>query len=237
MLKALLWKEWQEQRWRMGLACLWLIGLNAIGLTTRILPDMVILGMIWVPSMMILPLFAGIGLLAEERSEKTLSFLMVQPVARRSIITSKLLMGLLVCLAPVLLCGTLIWAFLGARELPEVELVSAFAFLGLFCTVLFLWQILSGIKCRRPETYVAIAIFVLGFWMVFGFVVDEYQIDHRMGDWIWWINPFAVIELLDAWSYRTAAGIWAVIGTQLAILPGLIVLIFLRFNHMRERRS
>jgi len=39
MLRALLWKEWHEQRWRVALATVWLLGMSAIGLKTRILPD------------------------------------------------------------------------------------------------------------------------------------------------------------------------------------------------------
>ncbi len=237
MLKVLLWKEWQEQRWRMGLACLWLVGLNIIGLTTRILPDLAILGMIWVPSMIILPLFAGMGLLTEEQSQRTLNFLVVQPVQRKTVMLSKLIMGLLVCLLPILFCGIFVWLFLGARELPNTELVSGLLLLAVFCTLLFFWQVLAGLRCRRPETYTAIAIGVLGLWMVFGWAVDEYRIDHRLGDWVWWINPFAVIELLDAWPYRTPGEIWAIIGIQLVILLGLGGLILYRFNRLREIRS
>lgn len=30
MLKALMWKEWHEQRWRMGLTTVWLMGLQLL---------------------------------------------------------------------------------------------------------------------------------------------------------------------------------------------------------------
>ncbi len=95
MLKALLWKEWREQQWRVALATVWLLGMTAIGLKTRILPDLVILVVIWVPTVLVLPVFFGMGLFASERRMGTLSFLMVQPVKRKTLLAAKAMVGLL----------------------------------------------------------------------------------------------------------------------------------------------
>ncbi len=62
MLKALFWKEWQEQRWRLALACIGLIGMTAIGLKTRVVPDEAIIMITLIISVFILPAFSGMGL-------------------------------------------------------------------------------------------------------------------------------------------------------------------------------
>ena len=101
MLKALLWKEWHEQRWRVALATVWLLGMTAIGLKTRILPDDAVLILIWVPTAVILPAFLGMGLFASERKAGTLPYLMVQPVGRGPILAAKVIVGLLAYVTPV----------------------------------------------------------------------------------------------------------------------------------------
>ena len=119
MLKALLWKEWHEQRWRVALATVWLLGMTAIGLKTRILPDETIIGMIWTPTAVILPVFLGMGLFAAERRNGTMPYLMVHPVSRSCILAAKVIMGLLSYLVPMVVCGVVICLTVGGRELPS----------------------------------------------------------------------------------------------------------------------
>lgn len=42
MTRALLWKEWREQRWKMAFGRVMLCGFCAIGLQTRLIPDVVV---------------------------------------------------------------------------------------------------------------------------------------------------------------------------------------------------
>ena len=127
MLKALLWKEWQEQRGRTALATVWLVGMTAIGLKTRILPDRTILSLIWIGTAVVLPLFVGMGLFASERSDRTLNFLMVRPVAHREILAAKLILGLLAYVAPFAICGTIVCLTVGGREMSLATLIAVHA--------------------------------------------------------------------------------------------------------------
>lgn len=237
MLKALLWKEWHEQRWRVALATVWLLGMTAIGLKTRILPDLAILIVIWVPTALVLPVFLGMGLFASERRAGTLSFLMVQPVQRKSLLTAKAMVGLLAYMAPLLIGGIVVCLAVGGREASAADLAGRIAVIAVFGAVLFVWQLLAGLRCRREETYILASAIVVGFWIVHGLVVDEWNLTQSLGSWIWTINPLAVAGLIDAWEYRASQEIWTTVGVQGLIAAGLTFGLWLRFRKLREGRS
>jgi len=237
MLKALLWKEWHEQRWRVALATVWLLGMTAIGLRTRILSDAMILGMIGLPTAVILPAFMGMGLFASERKDGTLAHLMAQPVSRRQILIAKVIVGLLTYVTPIVICGVAVYLAVGGRELPASYLAGGTAAMIAFGVILFAWQLLAGLRCRREETYVLASAIVLGGWIMHGLVVDEWNGTQYLGRWIWAMNPFAVVELMDAWEYRQASEIWIIAAVQGLILAGLGLGLWLRFRRLRESRS
>ncbi|MCF7975882.1 MAG: ABC transporter permease subunit [Phycisphaerae bacterium] len=237
MLKALFWKEWHEQRWRMALACVWLLGVTAIGLKTRLVPDGVVLGMIAFSMGFVLPVFAGMGLFAEERHAKTLVFLQVQPVYRWQILLTKVGMGLLVFVVPYAVTFGLVLITVGARELPLGFLVIGFMALVGFSVIMYLWQILAGLGAKRPERYAALSAAVLGMWMIQGLLVDEFARGTAWETWIWTVNPFALAELLDAWEYRSAREVWTVTAVQGVIAAGLVWAVWFRFERLRERAS
>jgi hypothetical protein len=237
MLKALLWKEWREQQWRVALATVWLLGLTAIGLKTRILPDLMILLVIWVPTVLILPVFFGMGLFASERRAGTLSFLMVQPVERRTLLTAKAMAGLLAYTAPLLIGGIVVCLAVGGREASVADLSGRIVVIAVFGAALFGWQLLAGLRSRREETYILASVIVIGFWIVQGLVVDEWRLDQSLGHWIWTINPISVAELFDAWESRSPYAIWTTVAVQSLITAGLMLGLWLRFRNLREGRS
>ena len=42
IIPSLLWKEWHEQRWKLALACVMLMGYTAVALRTRVVPDFLV---------------------------------------------------------------------------------------------------------------------------------------------------------------------------------------------------
>jgi len=237
MLKALLWKEWREQRWRMVLATVWLLGMSAIGLKTRVLPDAAIIVMIWAPTAIILPTFLGMGLFASERKAGTLPFLMVQPVKRGSVLAAKVMVGLLAYLAPMALGGLVLCLAVGGRESSAADLAAGIAVIAGFGAVLFAWQFLAGLRCRKEETYVLAGAIVLGGWIVHGLVVDDWYLTQRLGQWVWDVNPIAIVALIDAWEARLPREVWTVAVVQSLIVMGLGVGLWFRFRRLRESRS
>ena len=237
MLTALLWKEWHEQRWRLALACVWLMGATGIGLKIRLVPDGVVLGLIAMPMAILLPVFAGAGLFAEERHAKTFAYLKVQPVQTRQILLAKLILGWLVVALPFAATFALVLIFAGSRELPLGLMWFGFGVVLAFGVVMYLWQVLCGLRGRRPETYALVSAAVVGLWMIQGLLVDEFARGTALETWLWVINPFALVELLDAWTYRSIAEIWTVLLVQGVIVVGLAWAVWFRFERSMERTS
>ncbi|RPJ34535.1 MAG: ABC transporter permease, partial [Planctomycetaceae bacterium] len=196
MMKALLWKEWHEQRWRVALATVWLLGMTAIGLKSRIEPDITILIVIWIPTATLLPTFAGMGVFASERKAGTLPYLMAQPINRSQILAAKVIAGLSAYLIPIVTCGIVICLAVGGREVSSASLVRGLIGIAAFGTVLFAWQLLMGLRCRREETYVLVSLMVLVCCIVHWLIMN----DVRFGDLLleaqlWAVNPFSIIGL------------------------------------------
>jgi ABC-type transport system involved in multi-copper enzyme maturation permease subunit len=225
MLKALLWKEWQEQRWRVALACVWLLGPAAIGLKTRIMPDAEILGMLGMLAALILPVFIGMGLFASERKNGTLVYLMAQPISRGRILVVKVIAGLLACLIPMTVCGITVCLAVGGREIGSADIVSAAAAVTVLGLILFVWQLLSGLRCRREETYIFVSAVVLVCWFLHAGL--------NLGFWISALNPIAIIGA----GTEKLHLVWVVVAVQSVILTGLAFGLWIRFRRIREGRS
>ncbi|MEN6575846.1 MAG: ABC transporter permease [Phycisphaerales bacterium] len=233
MLKTLLWKEWHEQRWRVALATVWLLGMTAIGLKTRILPDKAVVMMIWNPACILLPVFLGMGLFASERKERTLSYLIVHPVTRSQILAAKVIAGLLAYLTPFLIGGLTVCLTVGGREQSAADLAEGFAIMAALGLVFFIWQLFAGLRCRREETYILVSAVVLGCWALHGVVVDEWRLTENAGFWTWALNPFAIGEL----DYAKPSEVRTVVAVQSLILTGLGFGLWFRFRRLREGRS
>ncbi len=233
MLKALLWKEWHEQRWRVALATVWLLGMTAIGLKTRILDDRAVVTMIWNPAVILLPVFLGMGLFARERKERTLSYLMVHPVRRSQILTAKVIAGLLAYLTPFLIGGLAVCLTVGGRERSAADLAEGFAIMAALGLVFFAWQLFAGLRCRREETYILMSAIVLGCWAIHSVVVEAWRLTERLGFWIWASNPVAIGNL----DWGKPHEVRTVVLVQSLILAGLGLGLWFRFRRLREGRS
>jgi hypothetical protein len=237
MLKALLWKECHEQRWRVALATVWLLGMSAIGLKTRILSDVVVLIVIWTPMAFILPVFLGMGLFASERKAGTLAYLVAQPVRRGPLLAAKVIAGFVAYAMPVVIAGAVVCLAVGGRELSTGDLAGRIAVIAGFGGVFFAWQLPAGLRCRREETYILAGAVVLGCWIIHALVVDEWRLAERFGGWVWAMNPIAVLELVDAWHDRQLSEILTIAVVQGLVLMGLAFGLWLRFRRLREGRS
>jgi len=239
MMKALLWKEWHEQRWRVTLATVWLLGMTAIGLKSRIEPDATILVTIWIPTAVLLPAFVGMGVFASERKAGTLPYLMAQPVSRSRILAAKVISGLAAYLIPVVTSGIAVCLAVGGREVSSASLARGLIGIAASGTVLFAWQLLAGLRCHREETYVLVSLIVLVCCIVHWLIMNDVIFgDPLLETQLWAVNPFSIIGLaIDPSRYRRMDWTWIVITTQSVILASLGSSLWLRFRRLREGKS
>jgi hypothetical protein len=94
IFRALLLKEWQEQRWRFFLGTTVLSGLLAGLLRAQIIPNGEAALLIYGPVGLVMTIFLAMGSVASERADRTWEFLTVQPVSRAQVLRAKWAMGL-----------------------------------------------------------------------------------------------------------------------------------------------
>jgi len=119
--RALLWKEWREQRWRFFLGTFVLSGLFAGLLRAQIIPRNEAALLIFWPVGLVMVIFLAMGSVAAERSDRTWEFLSAQPVSRAEVLLAKWRMGFLQLVGMITiatLAGVLaIWSR-GFRRVP-----------------------------------------------------------------------------------------------------------------------
>lgn len=120
-MRALLSKEWHEQRWRFILGTIVLTALLAGLVRAEVIPRMEAAMLIYWPVGLILVIFLAMGPVAVERSDRTWEFLVARPISRMDVIKAKWLMGLLQLVGMMTvatLAGVLAMWSRGFRMLP-----------------------------------------------------------------------------------------------------------------------
>jgi ABC-type Na+ efflux pump permease subunit len=123
IFRALLRKEWQEQRWRFFLGTVVLSGLLAGLLRAQIVPSLEAAVLIYGPVGLVLVIFLAAGPVAAERADRTWEFLMAQPVARSEVLLAKWAVGvfqLAGTMAIATVAGLLAMWSRGFRTMPKV---------------------------------------------------------------------------------------------------------------------
>jgi ABC-2 family transporter protein len=104
VFRALLRKEWREQRWRFFLGTMVLSGLLAGLLRAQIVPSLEAAVLIYGPVGLLLVIFLAAAPIAGERADRTWEFLVAQPVSRYDVLRAKWAMGV------IQLAGTMVTA-------------------------------------------------------------------------------------------------------------------------------
>jgi hypothetical protein len=124
IFRALLRKEWQEQRWRFFLGTTVLSGLLAGLLRAQIIPNGEAALLIYGPVGLVMTIFLAMGSVASERADRTWEFLTVQPVSRARLLRAKWAMGFAQLVGMILiatLAGAAAMASRGFRQVPELS--------------------------------------------------------------------------------------------------------------------
>jgi len=233
IIKALVWKEWHEQRGRLAFGCVLLMSLMAIGLKSRLLPDEVTIYFISTfLGSFLLPVFVVLGLIAPEREDRSLDTLLAQPLATGTLLGIKLATGLVLCIAPVLGATLVACVMAGAREITVAYIQHIGLGSAAMASVLLIWSL--SLSCRQisEARAGAVGLVVLGICLlVFGFNVEKIEA-HTVLYWgLRYGNPLAPIRSMSTYPSQQALDHFsAYILVQIPILVGLSIWTAWRFK-------
>jgi ABC-type Na+ efflux pump permease subunit len=159
----LIWKEWHEQRWKLAFGCIVLTVTAFVGLSSRLMPDDIT--MMWVCLIgILLPVTYATGLVPAERGEGTMESLLSLPVSPLRILLAKTLMGLVLCIAPLLLAALVSLLVTQGREITQQEMLGFYARSTLTTISLFIWMIALTIRLPNETRGALLAVGILVFW-------------------------------------------------------------------------
>lgn len=165
-LARLIWKEWREQRWRIGFGCVVLCAFALIGLRTRAVDDQSILIGTCAIGVLLLPILAAAGLVPAERDEGTLRMLLAMPVRPWKFLAAKTLLGAALCAVPLIAAAVV---SIGIARGREVSILSTLAIFGgsiATALLLFAWMLAFTARSEGEGRAAALAMGLLVFWLM-----------------------------------------------------------------------
>ena len=117
MIKALLWKEWREQRWKLAFGTAMLLFFTGTLLSAGITSDREIAAMVSFGGGLLLAMYSAMGVFAPERTQNTLAFLGAKPAEAWKTFACKWIFGWLNFAVPLLACSLcFVFMYLGKKE-------------------------------------------------------------------------------------------------------------------------
>ncbi len=170
MLRSLFWKEWHEQRWKLAFGCVILGGYTAVGMGSRMQSDQGILLACVLGAAYLLPILAGMDLVAAERADGSLQVLLALPVRPSVVLAVKILMGALMCIVPQTAAMLISCLVAGGREEPAADFIRAYLGSMAFSLCLLTWMLCIGIRQPSDARAALVGIAILVAWLVLYFV-------------------------------------------------------------------
>lgn len=196
-IRSLLWKEWHEQWWKLVFGCVLLAGFLAIGLRTRLLPDVAILILNMFIGAFLLPIFASMDVVAAEREQGSLDYLLSLPIRPWVSFMLKTAIGLLLCILPFVVAFAVAMLVAGEREVRIAITLGIFIRGIALGSLLFIWTLSLGIAQSTEARAALIGIAVVVIWVAIGLAGVSW--DYA---WNWGIIPYlgAVILTLGLFA-------------------------------------
>lgn len=121
MMRAVLWKEWREHRWRGVLGALVMATLSASLVRAQIVTTAEAVVILFGPLGLLMAIFLAMGSVATEREDGTWDFLAARPIRRGDLLRAKWLLGAIQLLAMLLLAGIAAHAAAASRGQFDLE--------------------------------------------------------------------------------------------------------------------
>ncbi len=215
MVRNLFWKEWHEQRWKLGFGSIILMSFVAISLRARLLPDEQVVFTVVAIAVLLLPVLVSMGLVAPERADGSLQSLRAMPVSAWTIMTIKILIGLVVSAGPVAAAAAITCLIAGGREMSVTQILVIYArCLGVVLS-LMLWMLAVGVELPSESRAGMMGMGVMIIWLLVAGGLLRVDIS-----WLWALCPFGfMFQRLPAMG--NIASLWAMVGVQTLVGVGL----------------
>ncbi|HEY1686023.1 MAG TPA: ABC transporter permease subunit [Tepidisphaeraceae bacterium] len=214
-MRSLIWKEWREQSWKIGFSCVVLGAFALVGLRSRVTADETLVMWVCFIGVTMLPVLASSGLVPAERSEHSFESLLALPISARKILLAKVLMGVVLCIVPLVVAGGISMAMAAGREMEGAAIASLYARSILAAILLLTWMMALTIQLPNETRAGLIAVGIFIFWMLatMGLVFTE-------SDYWFALSPFCFIYQRKSYymGWHTAPIPWI----QGLIFQGLI---------------
>ena len=122
MVKPILWKEWQEQRWKLAFGSVMLGSLTWAFFASHVVSNQEVIVGVWIVGGTLLALHTAMGVFAPERSAGTTTFLLSKPILPSRAFACKWIMGWLSLAVPLSVCG--IGMAMATRVGPQAGSIS-----------------------------------------------------------------------------------------------------------------
>ncbi|HEY2588129.1 MAG TPA: ABC transporter permease subunit [Tepidisphaeraceae bacterium] len=165
-MARLIWKEWREQRWRIGFGCVILCAFALIGLRTRAVDDQSILIGTCAIGVLLLPILAAAGLVPAERDEGTLRMLLAMPVKPWKVLAAKTLLGAALCAVPLMAAAIVSVAVARGREVSIPATLAIYGGSIATALLLFVWMLAFTARSEGEGRAAGLAVGVLVFWLM-----------------------------------------------------------------------
>jgi ABC-type transport system involved in multi-copper enzyme maturation permease subunit len=230
IIPSLLWKEWREQRWKIAYMSFLMVSIVAIGLRTRMLPDITFFIFSTLVGAFLIPIFIGMGLFATEKAEGTLPMLMAIPIQPWKIFIIKISTGAIACLIPFGATLLVVWLLAGNREIETSKIILGYGLCYVFALSFLFWIIGFGIT--QPNE-ARTALVGMGIILIWAFIVAlEDNLNPRLR-YSLIITPFG---FLDAADHFDMYFLLKVLAVQTFICIILLYQASTRFTRMRKEK-
>jgi len=166
MFKRLLWKEWQENLWKLGFGLCTSWAFTLLLLRIRIIPDNAACAVISLGQLLVIPVVYTLDLFSGEVSSRTIHLLFKLPVPRWKIFAGKILVALGSMALIFLSTGVLMELLAHGREAPFGMLFRMNAWFGLCAVVLVAWFSVFGCQTRSEAASLVALFSVASGWAV-----------------------------------------------------------------------
>ena len=230
MIRMLIWKEWREQRWKLALGCVLLVGFTLIGLRSRLAPDQTILIMTMFLGGFLFPVLVAMDLVAAERADGTMDSLLGLPVHPSTILTAKLLVAAAACVVPVAAAGLAAWCIAGGREMQSSQMWRMCLGTAGLATSVLIWASAFAIRQRSEARAALVAMGVLAGWALLAMMYA--LVDHEMSDGAMAALPGSLVAAIDPPDVHWLSWAFRVQGLYVMML---VAWMFLRFGKAERR--